>query len=244
MDLTGSVVMVTGVTRGLGRALAVEFAAVGCRVVGLGRDDARLHEIASQINGEFLPIACDVNDRTAVEQAVQRTVDAYGEVDVLFNNAAVYPKVSFLDETPEQWAKAMGANVNGVAYLCKAVLPIMIKAGKGRIYNLGSWAYLGPIPKSAVYSASKGAVHALTCAIAEDIAQLDTDVQVHEWIPGHLKTRMSDFGGIDPHVSARWAVDMVRDDNASKPSTIFENDYEWVPPKRIKDHILDLLLFR
>ncbi len=213
-------------------------------MVGVGRDYSLLEEIGSEIEGEFTPIACDVSDNAAVEHAVQQAVSLYGGIDVLFNNAAVYPKVSFLDETPEEWTRAMGANVNGMAYFCKAVLPIMIRAGTGRIYNLGSWAYLGPIPKSAAYSASKGAVHTLTRAIAEDVGQLDTDVQVHEWIPGHLKTQMSDHGGIDPHISAGWAVDMVRNDAASKPCVIFENDYEWIPPKRIKDRILDLLLFR
>ncbi|MEQ9449986.1 MAG: SDR family oxidoreductase [Pseudomonadales bacterium] len=244
MELENKVVLVTGATQGLGRALTIEFAAAGCRVVGIGRNLAKLEEIRAQIEGEFTPIECDVSDHEAVCQAVQQTLSLYGGVDVLFNNAAVYPKVSFLEETPEAWTSAMGANVNGVAYFCKAVLPVMIRAGQGRVYNLGSWAYLGPIPKSAAYSASKGAVHTLTGAIAQDLAQFNTDVQVHEWIPGHLKTQMSDHGGIDPHVSAKWAVAMVRNDAASKASVIFENDYEWIPPKRIKDRILDLLLFR
>ncbi len=246
MDLEGKVVVVTGATRGLGRALVIEFAAAGCRVVGLGRDRSMLEEIGQQIDGEFTPIQCDVSDPVSVERAVQQIVAAHGNIDVLFNNAAVYPKVSFLDETADEWTDAMAANVNGTAYCCKAVLPLMIRNGKGRIYNLGSWAHLGPIARSAAYAASKGAVHALTRAIAQDIEQLDVevDVQIHEWIPGHLKTQMSDFGGIDPHVSAQWGVAMVRDDAASKPNTIFENNYEWIPPRRIKDRILDVLLLR
>jgi NAD(P)-dependent dehydrogenase (short-subunit alcohol dehydrogenase family) len=100
---------------------------------------------------------------------VNETKSRFGRIDILFNNAAIYPKVSFLEESAQDWARAIDVNVNGVANCCKAVLPLMIAAGTGRIYNIGSFADLNPIENSAAYSASKGAVRALTKAIARDL---------------------------------------------------------------------------
>ncbi len=246
MQIAGKTVVVTGASRGLGRALVVAFAKAGSVVVGLGRNADDLQETAAQVkqsvgDAQVQFIKCDVGNAESVESAIEQINALYGSIDILFNNAALYPRISFLDETPEQWSNTVGANVNGVAYCCKAVLPFMIKAGFGRIYNLGSWAHLNPIEESAAYSATKGAVHAMTAGIARDLQSLDLNIQIHEWIPGHLNTRMSKFTGIEPSQSAQWAVEMVCDDAASSKNTIFENNYEWIPPRRLKDRLFGLL---
>ncbi len=244
-SVAGKTVLITGCTRGLGRALVQAFGAGGARIAGFGRSSSALDELASESSDfEFAPFVVDVRHHQEVCSAVEAVTGLYGSVDVLFNNAALYPKENFLEQPAGSWAEAIETNLIGMANCCRAILPVMIAAGFGRIYNIGTWADLAPIPRSSAYAASKGGVHALTKAIAADLEELepDVDVEVHEWIPGHLNTRMSDFTGIDPAVSAGWAVNMVLS-RASSRNVIFENDAEWVPPKRLKERIADTLLF-
>jgi NADP-dependent 3-hydroxy acid dehydrogenase YdfG len=240
--LAKKVVMITGVGGGLGQALAVAFASEGSKVVGIARREQSLRETAALVNSElFLGCISDVTDFLQLELAAKQAVERFGRIDILFNNAAVYPRRSFVDETAQQWLEALAVNVNGVANGCKAVLPHMIAAGYGRIYNVGSFADLAPIADSAAYSASKGAVRALTKAVAADIRGIAADIEVHEWIPGHLKTRMSGFTGLDPAVAAGWAVELASIEHARTPNCIFENNREWLPPKGLKERIRDRL---
>ena len=234
--------MITGVGSGLGRALAVAFAEQGSRVVGIARRAENLQETAALINAEvFTGHVADVTRVADIKAVVNAVIEQHDRIDILFNNAAVYPRVSFLDESPDDWARGMDVNVNGVANVCKAVLPGMIAAGYGRIYNVGSFADVAPIADSAVYSASKGAIRALTKAIAADIRDVAADIEVHEWIPGHLQTQMSGFTGIEPAVAAQWGVQLASMEHARTPNCIFENDHEWLPPKRLKQRIVDKL---
>jgi len=244
--LTNKVVMVTGVGSGLGQALSVALAREGGRVIGIARREESLAETsklahATEHHGSFQGYVADVSDFAAVEAVVAEVAETSGAIDILFNNAAVYPHISFMQESAEDWARAINVNVNGVANVCKAVLPGMLSAGRGRIFNLGSFADLAPIPDSAAYSASKGAVRALTKAIAADLADVDADIEVHEWIPGHLKTQMSGFTGIEPEIAAGWGVQLAAMERARTPNCIFENDHEWLPPKRLKERVLDKL---
>jgi NAD(P)-dependent dehydrogenase (short-subunit alcohol dehydrogenase family) len=108
---------------------------------------------------------------------------------------------------------------------------------------VGSWADIAPITASAAYSSSKGALHALTKAAAIDIADLGLDIEVHEWIPGHLNTRMSEFTGMDPAISAAWGLALAKGIRPDHRSRIFENDREWLPPKPLKQRLKDRILF-
>ena len=243
MDLNNSVVVITGAGSGLGRELAKAFCARGATVVGLGRSATKLDETKAIISqgkrqGEFEARCADVGDFAQVENAVSQIIGTHGRIDVLFNNAAVYPTVNFLEESAQDFADALLINVAGVANTCKAVLPFMIENDFGRIFNLGSWADRAPIVDSAVYSASKGALHALTRAIAVDIAHHDVDVEIHEWLPGHLNTQMGNFSGMDPAVAAGWAIEIASRPHASGKSCIYEHDREWQPPKSLKQKLL------
>lgn len=241
--LKDKVVVITGAGSGLGRALSQAFAKEGADVVGLGRSEEKLQETQALIKQEqFSFYIADTSDFESVKAVVDEIAASKGRIDLLFNNAAVYPKVNFLEESADAFADALNINVAGVANCCKAVLPGMIDKGFGRIYNLGSWADLTPIADSAVYSASKGAIHALTKAIATDIAHHNVDVAVHEWIPGHLNTQMSDYTGIDPAVSAAWAV-AIAQLPTEKKNTLYDRDQEWLPPKSLKQKIKGKLLF-
>jgi len=237
------VIVITGVGSGLGQALAVAFAKQGCLVLGIARRQEALQDTAAAVeSGRFEGKLADVADFEAVRDVIDAWVAQHGRIDVLFNNAAVYPRSSFLNESAADWAQAIAINVNGVANCCKAVLPHMLTAGFGRIYNVGSFADLAPIADSAAYSASKGAVRALTKAIAADLRHLPADIEVHEWIPGHLRTQMSGFTGLDPAVAAEWGVRLVNIPHARTRNCIFENDREWLPPKGLKQRIKDKLL--
>ncbi|MBT8423019.1 MAG: SDR family NAD(P)-dependent oxidoreductase [Gammaproteobacteria bacterium] len=236
--LANKVVMITGVGSGLGRALSAAFAAEGSRVIGIARREESLRETAALIESDaFSGHVADVASFDEIAAVVAR----YERIDIAFNNAAVYPRISFLDESSADWARAIDVNVNGVANVCKALLPGMIANGYGRIYNVGSFADVAPIADSAAYSASKGAVRALTKAIAADLRGGDADIEVHEWVPGHLKTQMSGFTGIEPEVAAAWGVQLAAVEHARTPNCIFENDREWLPPKGLKQRVLDKL---
>lgn len=240
--LKHKVVLITGVGRGLGRELVQAFCAEGCTVVGITREEQGLRETEGLVAGsKFDGYAADVADFRQVADIVSECLRKHGRVDIVFNNAAVYPRVSFTDETAEEWASAIATNVNGVANVCKAVLVSMLEQGYGRIYNVGSFADISPIADSAAYSASKGAIRSLTKAIAADINDREADIEVHEWIPGHMNTRMSGFTGTDPAVAAGWAVSIAGQAHARTQNCIFENEREWLPPRGIRQRIRDRL---
>lgn len=241
--LENKVVVITGAGSGLGRALSKAFVTEGAITIGFGRNEATLQETQAAINSDLFSYhIVDVSDADAVGSAFQAIAKQYSRVDYLFNNAAVYPRVNFLDESATAFSEALSINVTGVANCCKAALPLMIKQKFGRIFNLGSWAHLGPIENSAVYTTSKAAIHTLTKSIIQDIANLDADIQVHEWIPGQLKTQMGLETGLDPAVPAAWAVAHAKSSHHDK-HCIFNQDHEWQPPKSLKEKIRSKLPF-
>lgn len=241
--LANKVVVITGVGGGLGRALTRAFIDQGSCVVGIGHRQESLDKVVAGFSAErYSSYLADVAQFDAIRDVMEAIVADQGRIDLLFNNAAVYPKQNFLEESAEEWSRTIAVNINGIANCCKAVLPSMVKQGYGRIYNVGSFADIAPIADSAAYSASKGAVRSLTKAIAADIRHLDIDIEVHEWIPGHLRTRMSEFTGIDPSVAAGWAVQLASAPRARTRNCIYENDREWIPPKGLKQRIKEKLL--
>jgi NADP-dependent 3-hydroxy acid dehydrogenase YdfG len=238
------IVVVTGAGSGLGRELAIKFTTAGARVIGFGRNVDKLKETSSLIENSLFEYFCvDVTCYEQVKEACDEIIQKHSRIDILFNNAAVYPKVNFLQESPEDWAQAININITGVANCCKVILPVMIKHNSGRIFNIGSWADLAPISNSAAYSCSKGAIHALTKAIYADIEHLNLNIEIHEWIPGHLKTQMSEFTGIEPSIAAQWGLDIANRASTPFKSSIFTNNHEWHPPKSIKQKLKSLILF-
>ena len=199
MIFSGKCVVVTGAGSGIGRAFAAGFCSDGATVIGIGRTGADLKETARLCEeGRMHFIVGDVGRPDDVERLFSEAARICGKVDVLVNNAALYPKASFLNSTHEEWSRAIQTNLVGLAHCCRMALPGMLERRYGRIVNMGSLAWVDPIANSSAYSASKGAVRAFTRALAAEIDRgRYPDVLINELLPGIVKTRMSE-SGLDP----------------------------------------------
>ncbi len=178
---------------------------------GIARTEADLEETQRQCGERFTPVVGDVSRAEDVERLFALAEADGGGVDVLVNNAAVYPKVAFLDQNPDDFERALCINVMGVARTCHRALPGMLERGVGRVVNVGSYAFLAPIPKAALYSASKGAVSSLTKAIACEIdRERFPNVLVNELMPGVFRTRMTPNDGEDPAVAFNYLAPLLQ----------------------------------
>lgn len=239
------VLIVTGAGGGLGRALAQEAVRRGDTVIGIGRDEAGLTNTGALIGSDrYEPETVDVSHYADLDAAVRRIFERHGRVDALFCNAAVYPRVSLIDQDPSDWMKVLAINVGGVMASIRAVLPAMMAEARGRIVVVGSFADMAPIPESSAYSVSKGALHSLVRAVVAELAGDFPDILVNEWVPGALRTKMGIPEGYDPAEAARWGMDLL-DLPAGGPSgRIFDRDQLVEPPQSLKRRILRKLLPR
>ncbi|EPX84540.1 Short-chain alcohol dehydrogenase of unknown specificity [Rubellimicrobium thermophilum DSM 16684] len=237
-------VVVTGAGRGLGRALAVEFVRQGRPVAGFGRDAAALAQTAAEAGPLFHPLSCDVADPAQVRAALAAVRERIGPVDILVNNAAVYPRRDILDETPESWMATLAVNLGGAVACTREALEDMTARGEGRILMVGSFADLAPIPASSAYAVSKGAMRIWSRALAADLADRFPRIVISDWMPGMLATRMGPQDGLDPAVAARWGVALALWRDPSLTGTVWERDREVLPPRSLKRRIADRLLGR
>ena len=199
-QMDGMVAIVTGASRGLGRAVAKEFASEGASVVICARSQSptglagTLQETADDIRntgGDVLAIDCDVTDESQVNEMVRQAIERYGNIDVLFNNAgAMVLGETILDIDAPRWEQLMRINVNG-PYLCsRAVLPAMIEQRRGSIINIGSRMATDPAQGGGVlYSASKAAVHMFSYCLADEVR--DYNIAVNILSPGGLRSEGS-----------------------------------------------------
>jgi len=171
---TDKAVLITGGNSGIGRATALAFAAEGASVMVAARDRARSQAVVDEVTaagGAAAAVACDVTLATDAEAAVSSTVEAFGALDVVFNNAGIVYRDQTVTETTEaEWNNTFSVNVNGTFFISRAALPIMIERGGGVIVNNASYFGLVGGRGAAAYSASKGAVVLLTKSMALDHA--------------------------------------------------------------------------
>jgi NAD(P)-dependent dehydrogenase (short-subunit alcohol dehydrogenase family) len=192
MIFSNKTVVLTGAGSGIGRAFAQGFARDGAEVVAIGRTRADLEATAALCGGKMRFVVGDVTREADVDRLF---AEAGGKVDVLINNAAQYPKKTFLESSHAEWTHAFETNVIGLALCCRKALPGMLERGHGRIINMGSFAWRGPIPASSAYCSSKAAVTVFTKALANEIDRArHPDVLVNELLAGQFRTRMSDVG--------------------------------------------------
>ena len=196
----GLTAIVTGGASGIGAATATALLAAGARVAVLDRATEGAPE------GAVL-VTADVTDRASVQQAVDAAAEALGGIDVVVNNAGISAVGTVEENDDEQWARVLDVNVVGMARVSAAALPWLRRSEHAAIVNLCSIAALNGLPDRALYSASKGAVLALTFAMATD--HVAEGVRVNAVSPGTVATPFVErmLQGFDDPVAERAALD-------------------------------------
>lgn len=191
--LAGKVAIVTGASRGIGRAIALRFGAEGARIVAnYERKSAEAAEVVDEIRGaggEAVAIAADVSQKADVDRLVAQAMDAFGRIDILSNNAGIMVAKGVLETSEEEWDRTIDVNLKG-AYLCsKAVAPIMIEQQGGTIINMSSNSglYHPSAMRFTEYVVSKAGMNGLTKAMA---LALGPYVTVNAICPGWIRTEM------------------------------------------------------
>ncbi len=185
----GKVVVVTGASAGIGEAAARRFAAEGARVVLAARGAERLEAVAASIRaagGDALAVRTDVGDDGACRALLERTVEAFGGLDVLVNNAALHHRGRFEDNPVDALADMVHVNLRSPVLLTRLALPLLRARGGGAIVQVASLAGCVPTPGAAVYSATKFGLRALSYALAEELR--GTGVTISVVSPGPVDT--------------------------------------------------------
>ena len=174
IDLTNKVVLITGASSGFGEDAARHFAKAGCRVVLAARRLDRLQALAAEIQnagGEAIAVPVDVSQPAEIEVMVQSTLDLYGRIDILFNNAGYGSMDWFENLSPDRHIETLiQVNLTGTILVTRAVIPHMLKQRSGHIINMASVAGLIAAPLITTYSASKYGVRAFTDALRREVS--------------------------------------------------------------------------
>lgn len=186
MRLAGKVAIVTGASRGLGKAMAIELARAGASVAvaartveaGQSRLPGTILETANEIEmqgGKAISVRCDVTQEKDVEELVEQVMNQYGQVDIMINNAGINTPEPFLKLSAKRWDLVMGVNLRGTFLCSKAVLPQMVERRSGSIINLSS-VLAKRIKFSIPYGASKAAIERLTLGLAKELKKYNISV--------------------------------------------------------------------
>ncbi|MBS1877931.1 MAG: SDR family oxidoreductase [Actinobacteria bacterium] len=179
-ELAGKVAVVTGASRGIGRAIAMAMAREGADLVATARSTERLQELAGEVTAldrSCLVVTADMTVEEEVRGIAAQAVAEFGRVDVLVNNAGmIYPKTNLVDFDFGVWREVMEVNLLSVVALCHAVLPVMISQSAGKIINLSSIGGKHPNAGQTPYKASKAAIINFTGCLAAEVKQHGIDV--------------------------------------------------------------------
>jgi 3-oxoacyl-[acyl-carrier protein] reductase len=189
--VTGRVALVTGASRGIGRAVARRLAEEGYRVALNARSEGGLQEVADDLSGEgheVLPVAADVASGSAVEAMTERVLREWGRIDVLVTCAGVFRDLPFADLDEGAWRQMIDVHLTGTFLCCRHAAPVMIDRGRGAIVTVSSTSALTGGTSGAHYAAAKGGVLAFSKALAKELAP--KGVRVNTVIPSKVETDM------------------------------------------------------
>jgi dehydrogenase/reductase SDR family protein 4 len=209
-DLTGKVAVVTGGSRGIGEAIAMALAEFGAKVVLSSRKIEGLNAVKDKIEaagGEAMCIPAHMGKIDSLQSIIDGTLEAYGQLDILVNNAATNPIFGPIMDAADEgaWDKIMDVNVKGVFFLTKAAAKVMLEKKKGSIINVSSEAAVKPTPFLGIYSVSKAALDMVTKSFALELG--GQGIRVNGIAPGLVKTHFS---------QALWSNDMIKQTAESK----------------------------
>jgi len=187
--LDGLVAVITGASRGLGRAMAVELGAAGAKLVLVGRDKAKLDETAAASGAESAVFLADVTDEKQVRALEHDVQERFGRVDILINNAGMNIRKPMVEYTLDEWNTVLDTNLTSVFLVTRSFIPMMKGRGYGRIINLASMMSHISLPGRTAYSASKAALLGVTRALAQELAA--DGITVVAISPGPFATEMN-----------------------------------------------------
>jgi len=196
--------VVTGASRGIGRATALELARRGLAVAVLGRPSREQAATVELLLGAGAPLArafaCDLRDRSAIEQAARELLAELGTPSVLVHNAGVAPRVALEDTSPAVWDEALAVNLSAPFLLTRALLPSMRRAGRGRVIFVGSISSRLGTARQTAYAATKWGIVGLMKSLAEELT--DSGVVTLAVLPGSTDTRMLEGSGFPARMTA------------------------------------------
>jgi NAD(P)-dependent dehydrogenase (short-subunit alcohol dehydrogenase family) len=206
-DLGGKTVLITGASRGIGKAAAFAFADAGANVALLARSVDDIAQTAGDIGPRALAIPCDVSRHIEMETAVNAAVDAFGGLDILVCNAGIVDPIGHLSDTdPDAWGRLIDINLKGVYHGMRAVMPGMIAQGHGTILTVSSGAAHGPVEGWSAYCSSKAGAYMLTRAA--DLEAREKGLRIMGLSPGTVATQMQreiKTSGINPVSQLDWS---------------------------------------
>jgi NAD(P)-dependent dehydrogenase (short-subunit alcohol dehydrogenase family) len=201
MLLKGKVALVTGASRGFGRAISLRFAAEGADLVVCARTEAQIRDLETEIRAggrECLGVVAAVDSEADVQGMVEEALARFGRIDILVNNAGISNPKPFLETTMADWDEALNVNLKGIILCTRAVLPDMLRRGAGNVINIASGAGLRGLPGSTAYAASKAAAIALTQALGDEL--LGKNIRMNVVCPGPIRSELLDRSGVKSFV--------------------------------------------
>ena len=202
--LAGKVAVVTGSTRGIGRAIAERFVAEGARVVVNSRSAGSAEAAALEIGGETVGVTADVGSAAGAQRVVDGALDAFGGLDVMVCNAGMAMPRDSLEISEDDWQRTLDVDLSGVFFCAQRAARVMLKRGRGAIVTISSLQAFAPLARRVAYAAAKGGVVAMTRSLAAEWAP---SVRVNSVAPGYVATPMVRElvaqGRVDPEAVSR-----------------------------------------